>query len=68
VVSRYSVSSTIQLRKGSTTDSDANDDKQEVLVDVATSEETKHHTQDVNLACSSVVCKTHFIHIFYLLA
>ena len=55
------MSSNNQPRKGSTTDSDANDDKhlQDELriVDDATSKEVEYQNEDVNLACSNVVCQ-----------
>lgn len=50
-------------RKGSTTDSDANDDKKEVAAtfDVAAvKEEVEQQNVDINLACSNVVCGSHF--------
>ena len=54
------MSSTTQPRKGSTTDSDANDDKQLLeglgIVDVAAGGEVEHQNEDVNLTCSNVVC------------
>ena len=49
-----------QLRKGSTTDSDANDDKllqdTSAITEVAASGEVELQNVDV-MACSSVVCK-----------
>ena len=54
------MSFTTQPRKGSTTDSDANDDKQLLeglgIVDVSAAiGEVEHQNEDVNLACSNVV-------------
>ena len=63
------MSSTTQPRKGSTTDSDANDDRhsQEELhiFDDVTSKEVEYENEDVNLACSNVVCQNDFTQICY---
>ena len=54
------MSSISQLRKGSTTDSDANDDKllqdTSAIIEVAPSGEVELQNVDV-MDCSSVVCK-----------
>jgi len=61
------MSSTTQPRKGSMTDSDANDDRhlQEELhiIDDVTSKEVEYENEDVS--CSNVVCQNDFTQICY---
>ena len=64
----YSISFLFNQRTLYTTDSDANDDKppQGTLVTgaVAASREVEHENEDINLACSNVVCFIYFtIHL-----